>query len=702
LTTGGLVRIRSNDPAAALFSLGYDQSDSAFSIVAEATPGQPTITAPAVGSVNNKASNVTVSWTHQGGVGNPQVAFTLRWANNVAFTGPTTVGPTTTTTQSTAIDFSGQASGTTIYLEVKTQGVSIYSAYSNRVSFVVASVPATPNITAPINASPPTTPLPTITFTEADAFVSRKMRVTVAGIETYNSGEVVSAALSFASPYTFANGVAVVLYLSVKNSYGLWSVEDSETLTPSYAGPATPTISLTAFSDAGYILVTITNSDTPTYNEVWRRQLGQTATDAIQISPSSVAVDGTFLDYGVTSGITYVYFVRAYNALLYSTSADAQSSITLTQLVISLPTSTSSTSNASASASLLNQSAGPLNKQQVRATIKLIGRSSPVPLLGPTIGGALTQTVIILTSQPGLYATAMAILESGELVCVRDQFGNRVFGKVGNVQVTDVSTYWTINFTITETYHNESTTGPDSILATVAGFIPRDISGCTLWLEGDKITGVADGGAISSWIDSSGFANHAVQATGAKQPTLKTDWFNGLPAVRFDGTDDTLVTAAALWTGAQTRFLFAVYSALNVSGILYVAGQCTTTTSLTAFGIEPIIGGFSPKAAFPTNVLTGSGDVTSSTLCANLVTYDGTNATVHATALGVVTSTSSARALNTTSAGFRVGSRLTTGGTVEDRFLQGDVVLVVAGTGNLTNDDISHLFAYAIARYGST
>src|SRR6185369_6842274 len=96
----------------------------------------------------------------------------------------------------------------------------------------VASPPATPNITSPTAGSPPTAPDQTIVFTEASAFVSRKLRVEIASVESYNSGEVSGTATSFASPYPFANGVAVTFFLSVKNSYGLWSAEDSETVTP--------------------------------------------------------------------------------------------------------------------------------------------------------------------------------------------------------------------------------------------------------------------------------------------------------------------------------------------------------------------------------------------------------------------------------------------------------------------------------------
>lgn len=61
-----------------------------------------------------------------------------------------------------------------------------------------------------------------------------------------------------------------------------------------------------------------------------------------------------------------------------------------------------------------------------------------------------------------------------------------------------------------------------------------------VWLKADAITGLADGEAVASWADSSGNGKSAANATGAEQPTYQTGEINGLPVVRFDGTDDDL------------------------------------------------------------------------------------------------------------------------------------------------------------------
>lgn len=74
------------------------------------------------------------------------------------------------------------------------------------------------------------------------------------------------------------------------------------------------------------------------------------------------------------------------------------------------------------------------------------------------------------------------------------------------------------------------------------GLLPSQVAGLQLWLKADALA-LADGNAVSSWTDSSANTLHAVQATGAKQPTYKTNIVNGKPVVRFDG-GDTLFSPA--------------------------------------------------------------------------------------------------------------------------------------------------------------
>jgi len=65
-----------------------------------------------------------------------------------------------------------------------------------------------------------------------------------------------------------------------------------------------------------------------------------------------------------------------------------------------------------------------------------------------------------------------------------------------------------------------------------------------IWLKADSLTG-ADGSAVTTWANE-GTGQDFTQATAGNKPTLQTAELNGLSVVRFDGTDDVLLSAAAM------------------------------------------------------------------------------------------------------------------------------------------------------------
>lgn len=72
---------------------------------------------------------------------------------------------------------------------------------------------------------------------------------------------------------------------------------------------------------------------------------------------------------------------------------------------------------------------------------------------------------------------------------------------------------------------------------------PSDLSGLGLWLRADSLS-LSDGDPVSTWTDESASARSFV-GSGAARPTFKTGILNGLPVVRFDGTDDRLASSAS-------------------------------------------------------------------------------------------------------------------------------------------------------------
>ena len=78
----------------------------------------------------------------------------------------------------------------------------------------------------------------------------------------------------------------------------------------------------------------------------------------------------------------------------------------------------------------------------------------------------------------------------------------------------------------------------------VAPINPLSLTSLRAWFKSDTGTTIATG--VSAWADQSGNGNNLVQATGSLQPALTSNAINGLPALTFDGADDTMTVAFAL------------------------------------------------------------------------------------------------------------------------------------------------------------
>lgn len=96
-------------------------------------------------------------------------------------------------------------------------------------------------------------------------------------------------------------------------------------------------------------------------------------------------------------------------------------------------------------------------------------------------------------------------------------------------------------------------------------FLPTQIAGCTLWLAADRITGLDDNDRLAQWDDLSGSGYHFSQATADYQPLYKTGVVNGLPVLRFDGSNDDL-GASGLDPGSDVT-LFMVLKPVSTTPI---------------------------------------------------------------------------------------------------------------------------------------
>lgn len=170
-------------------------------------------------------------------------------------------------------------------------------------------------------------------------------------------------------------------------------------------------------------------------------------------------------------------------------------------------------------------------------------------------------------------------------------------------------------------------------------FSPDDISGLTLWLKADAITGLSDGDNLSTWTDQSTAGNDATAPAG-KEPTYETNELNSLPVVRFNGTADYMNA-----NGTATMF-----SGVDKPWTVFVVGKFSNIAAFRAYWAVGNSGSNTPYIDGENNVGSNhriqyridSGSASTATINGDIDTsyqvicylYDGTDATIYVDTVG--------------------------------------------------------------------
>ena len=88
---------------------------------------------------------------------------------------------------------------------------------------------------------------------------------------------------------------------------------------------------------------------------------------------------------------------------------------------------------------------------------------------------------------------------------------------------------------------------PRTLRPRASGFNPKSISGLYVWYDASDAATITMDTGVSVWADKSGNGRNATQSTGNNQPA-RTVTINGLLALTFDGTNDSLNFAGELRT----------------------------------------------------------------------------------------------------------------------------------------------------------
>lgn len=127
---------------------------------------------------------------------------------------------------------------------------------------------------------------------------------------------------------------------------------------------------------------------------------------------------------------------------------------------------------------------------------------------------------------------------------------------------------------------------PDTVANLAGWYRADDLS--TLRQNSDLTGTVAsDADPVGAWMDASGNGRHLLQATAGSRPTVKLAIKNGLPVIRFDGTDDWL--KAAPFTLNQPVTAFMVFNWTTGNNLLdgnALNGGAWVAVSATQFGLR--------------------------------------------------------------------------------------------------------------------
>jgi hypothetical protein len=98
-------------------------------------------------------------------------------------------------------------------------------------------------------------------------------------------------------------------------------------------------------------------------------------------------------------------------------------------------------------------------------------------------------------------------------------------------------------------------------------------SGLSLWVSADQGITTDGSGNVSAWDDRSASNNDLLQATAGARPLFVSSGFNGLPVLRFDGTDDFLLFTTRLTNVRSVFWVVKESSSAPVNSGRFILGD---------------------------------------------------------------------------------------------------------------------------------
>lgn len=193
--------------------------------------------------------------------------------------------------------------------------------------------------------------------------------------------------------------------------------------------PAAPTINLTPSDVNGNIAIAITNSDSPNQGNRLYKQTPSLYGGAFVLFAQGIAVDGTFTDYNVASGLSYTYFAEAVDSGVAASSTTAAGMITLGSLYLHTTNKTGTMNNGS---TLTLNNLIPVEITRARDAVEYLhtGREMPTVLTSTISERVWRFNVLISPADNTKLASLTVILDAKTTVVGRFQRNDILFGSL--------------------------------------------------------------------------------------------------------------------------------------------------------------------------------------------------------------------------------------------------------------------------------
>lgn len=210
---------------------------------------------------------------------------------------------------------------------------------------------------------------------------------------------------------------------------------------------------------------------------------------------------------------------------------------------------------------------------------------------------------------------------------------------------------------------------------------PLQISGCTLWLSADSISGKSNNDTLGIWRDLSGNNNDAVQTNVLLKPVYHTNILNSKPVVNFTQASSQYMVSTLASTQPYT--LFIVGRTGVGAGNQYLVDGVALNTGVMSGGASN-----NTFTMFSGNVLSASATPTNFNYVCGI--YDGVSSIL--TINGSAT-TGNVGAANTT--GMTIGSN----GSASGQFLNGDIAEIIVYNSHLSVSNRQKVENYLKTKY---